>query len=127
MGVPSEKNREATAGAEQGLVCRGLLSSVGDDALSMNEFARLADLYKNFSDPSRLRIIIELASGAMCVQCIADKLGMSQSAISHQLRVLRGARLVRYEKEGKNVVYALDDEHIEDILKIGVEHVRHSK
>jgi DNA-binding transcriptional ArsR family regulator len=102
-------------------------SYIGDNALSMDEFARLADLYKNFSDPSRLRIIIELASGALCVQCIADRLGMSQSAISHQLRVLRGARLVRYEKEGKNVVYALDDEHIEDILKIGVEHVRHSK
>jgi ArsR family transcriptional regulator len=63
----------------------------------------------------------------MCVQDIADRLGMSQSAISHQLRVLRGARLVRYEMEGKNVVYALDDEHVEDILKIGVEHVRHSK
>jgi ArsR family transcriptional regulator len=59
------------------------------------------------------------------VQSIADRLGMSQSAISHQLRVLRGARLVRYEKEGKNVTYTLDDEHVEDILKVGIEHVRH--
>jgi DNA-binding transcriptional ArsR family regulator len=124
VSAASVKNKEEKAGAEK-LTCGGLLSSVGDNALSMSEFARLADLYKNFSDPSRLRIIIELASGAMCVQDIADRLDMSQSAISHQLRVLRGARLVRYEKEGKNVVYALDDEHIEDILKIGVEHVRH--
>ncbi|MDR1496783.1 MAG: metalloregulator ArsR/SmtB family transcription factor [Clostridiales Family XIII bacterium] len=93
--------------------------------LSLDDFARLADLYKNFSDPTRLRIIIELASGALCVQKIAERLGMSQSAISHQLRVLRGSRLVRYEKEGKNVRYALDDEHVEDILKVGVEHVKH--
>jgi ArsR family transcriptional regulator len=97
----------------------------GAGELSLGDFARLADLYKNFSDPTRLRIIIELASGPLCVQKIADRLGMSQSAISHQLRVLRGARLVRYEKEGKNVRYALDDEHVERILKIGVEHVRH--
>jgi DNA-binding transcriptional ArsR family regulator len=124
MSVASVKNKDGKTGSKE-LTCRDLLSSVGDNALSMSEFARLADLYKNFSDPSRLRIIIELASGSLCVQDIADRLGMSQSAISHQLRVLRGARLVRYEKEGKNVVYALDDEHIEDILKIGVEHVRH--
>ncbi|MDR1043489.1 MAG: metalloregulator ArsR/SmtB family transcription factor [Clostridiales Family XIII bacterium] len=124
MSRASVKNNEEKIGGKE-VTYRSLLSSVGDNALSMSEFARLADLYKNFSDPSRLRIIIELASGALCVQDIADRLGMSQSAISHQLRVLRGARLVRYEKEGKNVVYALDDEHIEDILKIGVEHVRH--
>jgi ArsR family transcriptional regulator len=94
--------------------------------MTVNDFARLADLFKNFSDPTRLKIIIELAGGAMFVQDIADRLGMSQSAISHQLRVLRGSRLVRFEKDGKNVRYALDDEHIEDILKIGVDHVKHS-
>jgi ArsR family transcriptional regulator len=61
------------------------------------------------------------------VQEIADRLGMSQSAISHQLRILRNVRLVRFEKEGKSVRYALDDDHVEDILKIGAEHVIHSK
>jgi DNA-binding transcriptional ArsR family regulator len=94
--------------------------------MTIDDFARLAELFKNFSDPTRLRIVIELAEGPMFVQDIAGTLGMSQSAISHQLRVLRGARLVRFEKEGKNVRYALDDEHVEDILKIGAEHVRHS-
>jgi ArsR family transcriptional regulator len=94
--------------------------------MTVNDFARLADLFKNFSDPTRLKIIIELAGGALCVQDIADRLDMSQSAISHQLRVLRGSRLVRFEKDGKNVMYTLDDEHIEDILKIGVDHVKHS-
>jgi len=94
--------------------------------MTIDDFARLAELFKNFSDPTRLRIVIELAGGPMFVQDIADRLGMSPSAISHQLRVLRGARLVRFEKEGKNVRYALDDTHVEDILKIGAEHVRHS-
>jgi ArsR family transcriptional regulator len=94
--------------------------------MNLEDFTRLADLFKNFSDPTRLRIVIELADGPMYVQEISDALGMSQSAISHQLRVLRGSRLVRAEKDGKNVRYALDDAHVEDILKIGAEHVRHS-
>jgi ArsR family transcriptional regulator len=111
--------------ADNAACCAGLLASAGAEGLSVNDFTKLAELYKNFSDPTRLRIILELAAGAMCVQCIADRLGMSQSAISHQLRVLRIARLVKYEKEGKNVTYALDDEHIEEILKVGIKHVRH--
>ncbi|MDR2163780.1 MAG: metalloregulator ArsR/SmtB family transcription factor [Clostridiales Family XIII bacterium] len=102
----------------------GYVKKSGEE-LSIDDFAKLAELYKNFSDPTRLRIIIELASGALCVQRIARRLGMSQSAISHQLRVLRGARLVKHEKEGKKVTYSLDDEHVEDILKVGIEHVRH--
>jgi ArsR family transcriptional regulator len=119
------KRNDAVAAEGEEACCSGLLLSTGVDGLSIDDFAKLAELYKNFSDPTRLRIILELASGAMCVQCIAERLGMSQSAISHQLRVLRGARLVRYEKDGKNVTYALDDEHIEAILKVGVEHVKH--
>jgi DNA-binding transcriptional ArsR family regulator len=91
------------------------------------EFVRLAELYKNFSDPTRLKILCELSLGELHVQEIADRLGMSQSAISHQLRILRNVRLVRFEKEGKNVRYALDDDHVGDILRIGAEHVNHSK
>jgi ArsR family transcriptional regulator len=91
------------------------------------EFVRLAELYKNFSDPTRLKILCELSLGELHVQEIADRLGMSQSAISHQLRILRNVRLVRFEKEGKTVRYALDDDHVSDILRIGAEHVNHSK
>jgi ArsR family transcriptional regulator len=93
----------------------------------IDEFVRLAELYKNFSDPTRLKILCELSRGELYVQEIATRLGMSQSAISHQLRILRNVRLVRFEKEGKGVRYALDDDHVEDILRIGVEHVNHSK
>ena len=96
-------------------------------SLTLEEFIRLAELFKNFSDPTRLKIIFELSKGALCVQDIADKLEMSQSAISHQLRVLRTVRLVKFVKEGKTVTYSLDDEHVRDILKIGVDHVNHAK
>ncbi|MDR1068822.1 MAG: metalloregulator ArsR/SmtB family transcription factor [Clostridiales Family XIII bacterium] len=95
--------------------------------LNIEEFVRLAELYKNFSDPTRLKILHELSLGELYVQEIADRLGMSQSTISHQLRILRNVRLVRFEKEGKSVRYALDDGHVRDILRIGVEHVNHSK
>ena len=95
--------------------------------LRLEEFIRLAELFKNFSDPTRLKIIFELSKGALCVQDIADRLEMSQSAISHQLRVLRTVRLVRFVKEGKTVIYSLDDDHISDILRIGVDHVKHAK
>jgi DNA-binding transcriptional ArsR family regulator len=94
--------------------------------LNIEVFVRLAELYKNFSDPTRLKIIHELSKGALHVQEIADRLGMSQSAISHQLRILRNVRLVKFEREGRAVRYALDDNHVEDILRIGVEHVRHT-
>jgi DNA-binding transcriptional ArsR family regulator len=95
--------------------------------LSLDEFVRLAELYKNFSDPTRLKILYELSHGELYVQEIATRLGMSQSAISHQLRILRNVRLVKFKKEGKGVRYALDDDHVEDILRIGAEHVNHSK
>ena len=95
--------------------------------LRLEEFIRLAELFKNFSDPTRLKIIFELSKGPLCVQDIADRLEMSQSAISHQLRVLRTVRLVKFVKEGKTVSYSLDDDHVGDILKIGVDHVNHAK
>jgi DNA-binding transcriptional ArsR family regulator len=95
--------------------------------LGVDEFVRLAELYKNFSDPTRLRILYELSHGELHVQDIAEKIGMSQSSISHQLRILRNVRLVRFEKEGKNVRYALDDDHVSDILRIGADHVNHAR
>ena len=95
--------------------------------LGIEEFILLAELFKNFSDPTRLKIIYELSKGDMYVQEIADALMMSPSAISHQLRVLRNVRLVKFCKEGKSVKYSLDDDHVETIIRIGVDHVNHSK
>ena len=83
----------------------------------------LAELFKVFGDTTRVKIISALFEAELCVCDIAVLLGMSQSAISHQLRVLRQARLVKHRKEGKVVFYSLDDEHIKTIFNQGLEHI----
>jgi len=86
---------------------------------------RLARTFKALSDPTRVRIISALSCNELCVHELAACLGMSQSAVSHQLRTLRRMRLVRFHKEGRHVYYALDDEHIHDLFRQGLEHVEH--
>ena len=83
----------------------------------------LAELFKVFGDSTRVKIISALFEAEMCVCDIAELLSMTQSAISHQLRVLRQARLVKHRKEGKVVFYSLDDEHIKTIFNQGLEHI----
>ena len=87
----------------------------------------VADFFKVFGDSSRVKLLDLLLQTEMCVSDIADKLDMSQSAVSHQLRVLRQSRLVKYRREGKTVYYSLDDEHVEDILKEGIAHIIHMR
>ncbi|GKX31499.1 transcriptional regulator [Vallitalea longa] len=84
---------------------------------------QLADFFKNFGDSTRVRIMGALFNGEMCVSTIANVLNMTQSAVSHQLRVLKGSRLVKSRKEGKLVYYSLNDTHIEMIYKMGMEHI----
>lgn len=88
------------------------------------ELLCLADLYKVFSDSTRIKIICALLKSEMCVCDIAVLLGMTKSAISHQLRTLRQTRLVKYRKEGKVVYYFLDDEHVGMIFEQGLLHIR---
>ncbi len=83
----------------------------------------LAELYKVFGDTTRIRILFTLYEGEMCVCGIAELLNMTQSAISHQLRVLKNSKLVKFRKEGKTVFYSLDDDHIFKILSQGLEHI----
>lgn len=83
-----------------------------------------SDFFKAFSDKTRLRILTALVTQELCVCDIADLLGMSQSAISHQLRFLKQARLVKSRKSGKTVYYALCDDHIQTILAQGIAHVQ---
>ena len=83
----------------------------------------LADLFKVFGDTTRIKIIYALFEEEMCVCDIADLLNMTQSAISHQLRVLKQARLVKFRKEGKTVYYSLDDNHVNQIFNCGVCHI----
>ena len=83
----------------------------------------LADFYKMFSDSTRLKILLALGKGELCVSEISNVLEMGQSAISHQLRLLKQARLVRNRREGKVIYYSLDDEHISEIINSGLDHI----
>ncbi|MFD3155437.1 ArsR/SmtB family transcription factor [Haloimpatiens sp. FM7330] len=83
----------------------------------------LADFFKIFGDSTRIKILYALSISSMCVCDISNLLGMSQSAISHQLKTLRQSKLVKYKREGKVVYYSLDDDHIKSVLSQGFEHV----
>lgn len=85
----------------------------------------MADIFKVLSDPTRIRILALLARQEMCVTCIADGLNMTHSAISHQLRLLRSANLVKFNKEGKEVIYSLDDMHVLRLFDQALDHVKH--
>lgn len=86
----------------------------------------VAEVFQTLSDPSRLRIISALLEEELSVGALAESVGMSESAVSHQLRGLRQMRLVRARKAGRQVFYALDDEHVADLFRQGLEHSRHA-
>ena len=83
----------------------------------------LAELFKVFGDSTRTKILSCLSLSELCVGEISEKLGMSTSAVSHQLRILRNAKLVKGTKEGKEVKYSLDDKHVEMIIECGLLHL----
>ena len=83
----------------------------------------LAELFKVFSDSTRLKILCVLLESEMCVCDIAEVLNMSFSAISHQLRVLKQSKLVKFRREGKTVIYSLSDDHVRSIIDQGLEHI----
>ena len=86
----------------------------------------LSEIFKALGDPTRLKILYVLSLKELCVCDLAEALEMNQSAISHQLRVLRGLRLVKYRREGKVVYYSHDDNHILHLFNEGLEHVKHN-
>lgn len=83
----------------------------------------LSELFKVFADLTRIKLLYVLFDGELCVQDIAEKLDMTQSAVSHQLRVLKAAKLVKGRREGKQIYYALADEHVKTIIGQGFDHV----
>ena len=83
----------------------------------------LAELFRVFGDSTRIKILYALHDSELCVQDIADAVQLSQSAVSHQLRVLKDSKLVRFRREGKTVYYALDDDHVRSILSMGMDHI----
>ncbi len=87
----------------------------------------LAGIFKMFGDPTRAKILSCLQLQSLNVGALAEVLGMSVSAVSHQLRVLRSAKLVKGIKEGKEVIYSLDDDHVTAIMEAGLSHVSHGR
>ena len=94
-------------------------------ALDEQTAARLAELFSALSDPSRIRIISALSKEELNVGTLAEVVGLSESAVSHHLRNLRQMHLVRARKEGRQVHYSLDDDHIADLYRRGLDHVLH--
>lgn len=88
-----------------------------------DRLCELADLFKSFGDTTRMKILYALSVSDLCVCAIAELLGMEQSAISHQLKKLRQAKLVSSRREGKTVYYALDDDHVRDLVAVGFAHL----
>ena len=86
-------------------------------------FLRVADFFKIFGDPTRAKIIYTLEGRELCVCDISAVLGMTKSAVSHQLSILRQANLVKYRRDGKNIYYSLSDHHIKAVFEAGSEHI----
>ena len=89
-----------------------------------SELYDLAELFKVFGDSTRIRILFVLHEGEVCVQDIADALQMTQSAVSHQLKILKQSKLVGSRREGKQMFYSLADDHVLSIIDLGLEHLR---
>ena len=106
---------------------------IHEDAVNMaiknrpdeKEVINLSELFKILGDLTRIKIIWTLDNNEMCVCDIANVLNMTKSSISHQLSILKNAGIVRYRKSGKEVYYTLDDEHINKLYEIGLEHIEH--
>ena len=100
-----------------------IIRKVREEIPSDEMLCDLADLFKLFGDTTRAKIMFSLLESEMCVCAIAEFLGMTQSAISHQLRVLRDANLVGCRRQGKTVYYFLADDHVRTIIEMGFEHL----
>lgn len=96
------------------------------DNQSAESVARVSKFFKSLSDPTRLRILLALFDKELNVSAIMETLEMEQSAISHQLKLLRDNHIVKSRKEGKTVVYSLDDNHVKDIIAQTITHMEHS-
>jgi ArsR family transcriptional regulator, lead/cadmium/zinc/bismuth-responsive transcriptional repressor len=101
----------------------GTIAGVREDMISEGEVIALAETFRALGDSTRVRILDALSKAELCVCDLAALLSLSESAVSHQLRLLRGMRLVRPRREGRLMFYALDDHHILDLFRQGLDHV----
>ena len=93
--------------------------------LPQDLFDKLAEFFKIIGDTTRTKILFALDQNEMCVCDIANVVGMSKSSVSHQLAILRNSGIVKYRREGKEVYYTLDDEHVKQVFEVGIEHIEH--
>ena len=105
-------------------VHKELVETVKAQMPDENDLADLAELFKIFGDSTRIRILYVLFEAEMCVCDIATLLGMTQSAVSHQLRLLKQAKLVRNRRDGKTVFYSLADDHVRTMIAQGMDHIQ---
>ena len=82
----------------------------------------LSELFRVFGDTTRIKILYTLFESELCVNDIAQLLGMTQSSVSHQLRILKNAKLVKFKRDGKQMIYSLDDDHVRSMIALGLEH-----
>ena len=94
-----------------------------DNIPDKDTLEQIAELFKGFADPTRVRILSLLQQEERCVTDIAEAVELSQSAVSHQLRILKQMHLIKFRREGKNILYSLADDHVKTILEMGLEHV----
>ncbi len=95
-----------------------------DYAISLDTATELSELFASLSDPTRLMILANLLEGELGVGELVDRLGISKSAVSHQLRSLRDRRIIRTRRDGRKIFVYLDDAHVEDLLRQGLDHIR---
>lgn len=115
----AETEETDVTGAEDAAEIKEVTDALPDE----DTLDELEELFKIFGDSTRIKILYALHIKEMCVMDISLALGMSQSAISHQLRVLRQTRLIRSRRDGKNIYYSLADEHVHTIISMGLEHI----
>ena len=99
------------------------LRSLQDGMPDEDMLIELAELYKIFGDHTRIRILCALSEKELCVNQIAELLSMTQSAISHQLRILKSARLIRFRRQGKALIYSLADDHVRTLIRCALDHI----
>ena len=111
--------------------CNMIHENVVKDTLSKmpekKQKKKLAEFFKMIGDPTRTKILFALDQNEMCVCDIANVLGMTKSSISHQLATLKQSGIVKYRKEGKEVYYTLDDDHVQQVFEIAIEHIQHKE
>ncbi|MCR5209780.1 MAG: metalloregulator ArsR/SmtB family transcription factor [Lachnospiraceae bacterium] len=117
------KRAEAAEVCEIHKIHKELLRSVSEAMPEDERLYELAELFKIFGDQTRIRILCVLFEAEVCVCDIAEALNMTQSAISHQLRILKTNRLIKGRREGKQIFYSLDDEHVRSIIGAGMAHI----